>query len=159
MNLHRCFSGAAAIAVLASCGSAGEALTFKAPAGYTSVMSLGPFMQMWRGPNQGVLMLMAMPTEIDLDKAVSSSDVRDAEIQKKATIRICGGGQQAVYVSMIGERDVLGSPAPGSNAEKRQIDFLATNANGKTYMAMYMRPLGTPQDPAAEGAIHEICPK
>lgn len=145
-------------AVLAGCGSATDSITFKPPANYTVAASVGPFMQMWKGPQQSALMLMALPTKIDLAKAVSSSDIKGAEIEKESTIAICGN-QPAIYVSMIGEREAFGSAAPSGAAQKRQIDFLATNVNDKTYMAMYIRPVGTPSDPAAEGAIHNICTK
>jgi hypothetical protein len=143
-------------AVLAGCGSATDSITFKPPANYTMAASVGPFMQMWKGPQQSALMLMALPTKIDLAKAVSSSDIKGAEIEKESTIAICGN-QPAYYVSMIGDREEFGSAAPSGAAEKRQIDFLATNVNGKTYMAMYIRPVGAPADAGAEDAIHNVC--
>lgn len=148
----------AVAAVLAGCGSATDSTTFKAPANFTAAASVGPFMQMWKGPQESALMLMALPTKIDLDKAVTSSDIKDAQIKKETTISICAN-QPAVYVSMIGEHEAFGSPSPGGAVQKRQIDFLATNTNGKTYMAMYIRPLGTPEDPGAESAIHDVCSK
>jgi hypothetical protein len=120
-------------------------------------------MQLWKGPNETALMLMALPTQVDLNKAVTSTDIKDAEVQKTSKVQICGD-QPAIYVSMIGTESTsfTGSSAPsGTSAteEKHQIDLLATNARGKTYMAMYIRPVGTPADPAAEGAIHNVCPK
>jgi hypothetical protein len=157
MNNVRRLLAVASAAALAGCGSATDSITFKAPSNFTTAASVGPFMQMWTGPQHSALMLMALPTKIDLDKAVTSSDIKDATIQKQATIQICGN-QPAVYVSMIGQRETIGSAAPGGAEQKRQIDFLATNANGKTYMAMYMRPVGTPVDTAAEAAIRDICP-
>ncbi|MGA7572321.1 MAG: hypothetical protein WBG27_01390 [Candidatus Aquilonibacter sp.] len=143
-------------AVLAGCGSATDSITFKPPANYTVAASVGPFMQMWKGPQQSALMLMALPTKIDLAKAVSSSDIKGAQIEKESTIAICGD-QPAYYVSMIGDREEFGSAGPAGAAEKRQIDFLATNVNDKTYMAMYIRPVGTPADAGAEAAIHNVC--
>ena len=148
----------ASLAMLAACGSATDSITFKAPSNFTTAASVGPFMQMWTGPQRSALMLMALPTKIDLDKAVTSSDIKDATIEKESTIQICGN-QPAVFVSMIGQREAVGSASPGGAEQKRQIDFLATNANGKTYMAMYMRPVGTPADAGAENAIHDVCAK
>ena len=145
-------------AMLAGCGSASDSISFKAPANYAVAASVGPFMQMWKGPQHSALMLMALPTKIDLENAVNSADIKGAKIEKESTIAICGN-QPAIYVSLIGEREAFGSAAPGGEAEKRQIDFLATNVNDKTYMAMYIRPVGTPADSGAEGAIHNICSK
>jgi len=137
MNGFRWIAAAVCCAGLTACGSATDAVTFKAPAGYESAASLGPFMQLWKGPSEGVLMLMAMPTKIDLSKIVDNANVRDAQVLKQTSLRICGN-QPAVYASMIGERGELNaSPAPSVKAEKDRIDILATNVNGKTYMAMY----------------------
>lgn len=145
-------------ATLAGCGSATDSITFKAPVNYTVAASVGPFMQMWRGPQQSALMLMALPTKIDLDKAVTTADIKGASVEKESKIQICGN-QPAIYVSMIGERETFVSAAPGGAQQKRQIDFLATNVNDKTYMTMYIRPVGTPADPSAESAIHDVCSK
>ena len=145
-------------ALLADCGSATDSISFKAPANYTVAASVGPFMQMWKGPAQSALILMALPTKIDLDKAVTTADIKGAQVEKESTIRICGN-QSAIYVSVIGEHETFGSSAPGGTEQKRQIDFLATNVNDKTYMAMYIRPVGTPADGGAEAAIHNVCTK
>jgi hypothetical protein len=146
--------------VLTGCGSATDAVTFKAPANYTAAAQIGPFMQLWRGPNHNSLALMAFPAKIDLDKATTNSDIKNAQVVKHSTIQICGN-QSAYYVSMIGEHDVPGTASPGaaSTEEKRQIDLLATDVGGKTYMAMYIRPIGTAADDAAEDAIRNVCSK
>lgn len=158
MKHDRWLVACALTAILAGCGSATDSITFKAPANYTMAASVGPFMQMWKGPQQSALMLMALPTKIDLDKAVTTSDIKGAQVEKESTIQICGN-QSAIYVSMIGEREELGSASPGGAQQKRQIDFLATNVNGKTYMAMYIRPVGAPSDAGAQSAIHNVCAK
>ena len=145
----------AATAVLAGCGSATDSVTFEAPSSYTQTASIGPFMQIWSGPNQNRLMLMALPTQMDIHKAVSSSNVQDAHVEHEAQVEICGH-QPAYYVSMIGTSSDPGGTGPKA---RHQVDFLATAANGKTYIAMYFRPVGTPADPSAERAIHDVCPK
>jgi hypothetical protein len=157
MNARRWFAGLVSLAALAGCGSATDAVTFKAPAGFTSAFSVGPFMQLWTGPQDSALMLMALPKKVDLNQAINSSSVRDAQIEKQAAVKICGN-QPALYISMIGtSHTTIGSPAPA--AHKSQIDMIATEVNDKTYMAMYMRPVGAPADAAAETAIHDVCPK
>ena len=143
---------------LTGCGSASDAVTFKAPASYASAAQIGPFMQVWRGPQQSSLALMAFPGKIDLDKAMTSSNVKDAQVLKQSTIQICGN-QPAYYVSMIGNGEAFGTSSPGVTNEKRQVDLLVTDVGGKTYMAMYVRLVGTSADPAAEDAIRNVCSK
>ena len=141
---------------LAGCGSATDAVTFKPPANYASAAQLGPFMHLWRGPQRSALVLMAFPTKIDFDEAITSSNVKDARVLKQSSIRICGN-QPAYYASMIGEGDSFGTATPGVTVEKRQVDLLMTDVGGRTYMAMYVRPVGTPEDTAAEDAIRNVC--
>jgi hypothetical protein len=155
MSLQRSIAIAAAVVVLAGCGSAADSVTFEAPSGYTQTASIGPFMQIWSGPKQNRLMLMALPTQVDIHKAVSNSNVQDEHVEQQAQIEICGH-QPAYYVSMTGTSS---DPAGSGPKTRHQVDFLATAANGKTYIAMYFRPVGTPADPSAESAIHNVCPK
>ena len=160
MSTQRSFAFLAVLAcgfALDGCGSATDAVTFKAPANYASAAQLGPFMQIWKGPRDNSLMLMALPTKVDLDKAMTSSNVKDAHVLKQSSIQICGN-QPAYVVSMIGSGESLGS-SPGVTREKRQVDLLATDVGGKTYMAIYARPVGTPADSAAEDAIRNVCSK
>jgi hypothetical protein len=160
MSVHRWLMGATTTVILAACGSATDATTFAAPPGYTTAVSVGPFAQVWRGANtRSAIILMALPGEIDYKDITSESNVKDAEIIKQQPVKICGN-QDAHYYSMIGDVEVESreSPPPGE-ARKQQIDVIATHLNGKTYLAMYTRPEGTTEDTAAEGAIHEICPK
>jgi len=158
MNKQRKIALLAVTAMLAGCGSATDAVTFKPPAGFMSSVSVGPFMQAWSGPNQSMLMLMAMPTKIDLQHTISNSTVSNADIEKQMRITICGN-QEALYADMVGNPQGNKTPAPGAKEQKERIEFLATTVSGKTYMAMYLRPLGTPPDPQAESAIRNVCPK
>ncbi|HUA08191.1 MAG TPA: hypothetical protein VMA98_02885 [Candidatus Acidoferrales bacterium] len=143
---------------LAGCGSATDAVTFKAPPNYTASVSVGPFMQLWRGPQDNALMLMALPTKTDLKNLSAESNVKDAQVLEASSTHICGN-QPAYYFSVVGEHEEPGSGSSGSTQEKRQIDMIATYAGSKTYLAMYIRPVGSPADPAAEAAIHNICPR
>ncbi len=158
MNMQRKVALFAVTAMLAGCGSATDAVTFKPPAGFISSVSVGPFMQAWSGPNQSMLMLMAMPTKINLKQTISNSTVSNADIEKQMTITICGD-QSALYADMVGNPQGDKTPAPGAKQQKERIEFLATNVSGRTYMAMYLRPLGAPPDAQAESAIRNVCPK
>jgi len=155
MMLRR-ISALALLAPLAACGTASDAITFKAPAGYAQAASIGPFMQIWNTPDkQNVMMLIALPAKIDLDKSTSQSDLQDADVKVKKHVKICGN-QEAVYADIVGEAKNTGT---GQAPRKMHIEFVATNVSDKTYMAMYMRPLNAPVNPAADAAIRDICPK
>jgi hypothetical protein len=157
MSMHRWLIGAGATLALAACGSPTDATSFQAPPGYVSAVSIGPFMQVWRGPqghHTGVI-LMALPGEIAFSKITENSNVKDAKVLKSEDMKICNG-QDAYYVSMTGE---MAEGQDTKQAETQQIDVVATHLNGKTYMAMYVREKGAPTDPSAETAIRGICPK
>jgi hypothetical protein len=145
---------AASIAALAlsACGSATDAVSFTAPPSFHTKASLGPFMQMWQGKDEHeVLILMALPVQGDLNKAMSQSDLKDADAQK---ITICGN-QPAMFAQGEGHSRTGSS----SSTETSKIEVVATVVRGKTYLAMYTRPLKAPADPAAEKAIKDVCPK
>lgn len=157
MSMHRWLMSAGAVVALAACGSATDATTFQPPPGYTAAVSVGPLFKVWRGPKsrrEGIV-FMALPTEIEYSKIGDNTTVQDAQILKHADLKICGS-QDAYYLSMIGKTQEAQSADPG---EKELIDVVATHLNGKTYMAMYIRPRGTAGDPAAESALKGICPK
>ncbi len=158
MSIHRWLTALGLAVVLAGCGSATDATSFTAPSGYTTAVSIGPFAQVWRGPNHAGVVLMALPTEIEFKDIVSNSDVKNAQVLKAQPVKICGS-QDAYYYSMIGETHEAGTSAPDAPAAKQKIDVIATHLDGKTYMAMYIRPVGTADDPAAETAIKGVCPK
>ncbi len=159
MNMHRALVALAVVVALAACGSATDATSFQAPPGYTQVVSVGPFVRVWGGPKHGGVVLMALPTKIEYDSIVTSSDVKDAQVLKQQAVRICGS-QDAYYYSMLGETEQYkGQASPGGQQVKQQIDVIATHLNDKTYLAMYIRPRNTPEDTAAETAIRGICPK
>jgi hypothetical protein len=157
MKLREPFAALSMMLVLSACGSATDAVTFKAPPGFKLDVSVGPFMQTWSGPHGSVMMLMAIPTKIDLTKRIENSPVGSAKVERDEPLTICGN-QPARLGEMTGTGVQVGSPVPSGN-QLQQIDFLATSVNGKSYMAMYVRPEHQPADPAAEAALRNICPK
>ncbi len=155
MKMRR-LSALALFAALAACGTASDAVTFQAPPGYTQAASIGPFIQVWDTANkQNIMMLMALPAKIDLNDAMSQSDIQDAQVKLKQNVKICGS-QQAIFADIVGTSKTA---ATGQAPRKMNIEFLATNVHEKTYMAIYMRPLSAPVDAAADRAIRNICPK
>jgi hypothetical protein len=155
--MKRAIAALCAAAALCSCGSATDHVTFQPPPEFKPSVSIGPFGQMWEGPNHTMMMLMAFPTQLDLDKSVSQTGMKDTTMQHEAHVKICGD-QEALFGNMIGNSRTAGDAAQ-KNAKPQQIEFLATNVSGKTYMAMYMRPQGAPADTAAQAALHKVCPK
>jgi hypothetical protein len=145
-----------ALATLAACGSASDSVTFQAPPGFTQAASIGPFVQVWNtADKQSLITLMALPVKMDLNKTINQASISDAKVTLKRNIKICGD-QLAIFADIIGESK---SAAPGVTPSKKHIEFLATDANDKTYVTMYMRPVAAAADPAAEAAIQKICPK
>lgn len=151
----RLFLFAGAVALLAGCGSATDSITFQVPPSFHPKASFGPFMQVWAAAPHNDIVLISMPTQIDLNKTVSQADLNDARLQKKEHIKICNGSQDALFVLLQGDSKVDDDSSSGP----AQVEFLATDVRGKTYLAMYARPLHSPADPAAEAAIRNVCPK
>jgi hypothetical protein len=155
---HRAIALIALACLLSACGSASDAVTFTAPPAYKADVSIGPFAQTWSGPGHSMIMLMALPTKMDINKPMQGSPVGNATIQRDQKITICNG-QAARYGEMEGTSVAVGSPNPGGKRAAEEIEFVMTSIQGKTYMALYARPLGALPDRAAETAIHNVCPK
>jgi hypothetical protein len=151
------FAACIAAFTLSACGSATDAVSFTAPPGFHTKASLGPFMQMWQGKDEReLLILMALPVQGDLNKAMSESDLKDADAKK---ITICGD-QAAMFAQGVGHGHVgISGTTASTSTEPTNIEVIATVVRGKTYLAMYSRPLKAPADPAAEKAIKDVCPK
>ncbi len=113
-------------------------------------------MQVWEHEPHSVLVLISLPVQTDLSKAMSQADLKDGQLQKREQIKICSGSQDALFATGEGESKV--GPTD-SNSKPSEVEFLATNVKGKTYLAMYARPLKSRADPAAQAAIRHICPK
>ena len=155
MKMRR-LTALALFAALAACGTASDAVTFRAPPGFTQAASIGPFVEVWNtADKQSILTLMALPAKIDLQNAMSQSNIQDAQVKLKQNVKICGN-QQAIFADIVGASKTA---TTGQAPHKMNIEFLATNIHEKTYMAVYMRPLNAPVDAAADRAIRNICPK
>lgn len=155
---HRTIAFVTTAALLTACGSASDAVTFKAPPGYVAQVSIGPFAQTWQGPHDGVLMLMAIPKPLDLNKPLQTAPIASGKIERDEAIAICGN-QPARYAEMTASKVVVGSATPDAEDRPEAIDFVATAIGGKTYMAIYIRPVGTAADPAAQAALRNVCPR
>jgi hypothetical protein len=142
---------AAAAATLAGCGftsSPGDSLTFKAPKGWRASPGIMGFMQFWQGPADGeVLMLIRSPKPLKTSEVFSNADLRDADLQTEKPIDICGN-QPARYFKAKGK---------WKSQRDSTVEMVMSNAGGATYMAMYVHPQGTPANPDAETAIHQLC--
>lgn len=161
--MRRLIAVAVCLFAVAGCGSASDAVTFTAPPDYKAAASIGPFAQIWNGPDHNTMMLMAIPTRVDISKHVTQSPVGGGgDVVSDKAVTICDD-QPARLADMHGEGisvSVGGSAAPTSVKGRRQdVEFLLTVVNGKTYMAIYSRPLGSAPDRAAEAALHNVCPK
>jgi hypothetical protein len=151
---RRTIAAAAAVLALAACGNATDNTTFSPPANFHSAASIGPFMQIWESGPRSVLMLMAMPFKTKIDEAMSQAQIKGSADMKTSKVAICDGKQQAIFASGEGQTSTTSSDKTPS-----EIELIVTEINGKTYMAMYGRPLHAPADAAAEAAIRNVCPK
>jgi hypothetical protein len=152
----RILAASAALAALAGCGSPTDNTTFAPPASFHSIASIGPFVQMWQSGSDQMLMLFAMPVKSDLHDAMSQANVKDIAEMNTETIKICDGKQQAIFVT----GDTVGkTSSDGKTTKPQKLEMILTDISGKTYMAMYMRPMQTPADTAAEASIKNLCTK
>lgn len=163
MNTRRIISAVLATAsliALAACGSATDSITFTAPAGYETKASLGPFMQIWANTKDehSVLVLIALPVKSNLQEAMGKAQIQDGSLSEAKPITICGN-QAAFYAEGTGKVTTTGDSSGTKTAKPSKIEILATEVKGKTYLAMYGRPLSAPVDPAADKAVHNVCPK
>lgn len=146
-----------------ACGSVSDSIDFRPPAGYESKASLGPFMELWESPDKrSAIMLMQVPTEVDIDKALNSANVKNSKITARKRITICGH-QPAMLLGMTGTTTgsnvKIGIGEGSSKTENSDIDFVMTHLDGKSYFSMYARPIHTVADPSAENAIRGLCAK
>ncbi|MDP9110061.1 MAG: hypothetical protein M3M96_00295 [Candidatus Eremiobacteraeota bacterium] len=147
---------------LAACGSVSDSVTFHAPPGFVSKAALGPFMEVWESvDNRSALMVMQIPGEVDINKAMSSANVKSAKVVKKQQITICGS-QPAVFAELTGTTGSnikIGIGDGSTKTENSNIDFIVTHANGSSYFGMYAWPIHDAPDPAAQSAIRALCAK
>jgi hypothetical protein len=158
----RFLAAATAATLLAACGSVTDSVGFHVPSHYETRVSFGPFMQIWSTPDErSTLMLMQFPTNVDINKALNSAEIKDAKIEKREKITICGN-QAADFAHIVGTTSTdikIGVNAGKSTTRASNIDFLATAVNGKTYFALYVWPLKDAPNPESEAALRGVCAK
>lgn len=111
-------------------------------------------MRLWESSPHTDIILLALPVQVKLDEAIAQSNVKHAHIEQRGYTTICGR-QRAFFARMQGDSSTGGTGTP----VRSEVQLLATNVKGKTYLAIYIRPLRSPADPAAERAIRNVCPK
>ena len=148
----------AALLVASGCGftsSPADNLTFKAPPGWQASPGIMGFMQFWKAPGSGdeVLMLLRSPKRIPTNDVMTTANVKDAKIESTQQVTICNG-QSAEYVKAQGTAQNLTTKSSNSN-----LEMIISDANGTTYMAMYLYPLGAAPNAQATAALRELCAK
>ena len=140
-----------ACVVLAGCGSVTSGIDFKAPAGWTTFSLMGRF-QMWMkqgaDKNKAELVMLVRGQSADtMDFKQIPQAGTSIRNQKLSTIKICGN-QRAQYVSAVGT---------GKNGGDESLEMVSAPVGDQSFLAMYIRPVGTKPDPAAEAAIRSLC--
>jgi hypothetical protein len=153
-----CLALCVAAVLLSACGftsNPAEGLQFQAPAGWKSSPGIMGFMQFWRPATDDgeLLMLVKSPKPLQAKEVFSNSQLhgtlKDVTIQELRTIQICGN-QSATYLEAQGESERQG---------RDQVEMIMTSTGGNTYMAMYVRPMGSAPNAAAAAAVRQLCPK
>ncbi len=97
-------------------------------------------------------MLFKSPKPLQPRDVFSTTELQDtlkhATVERRQTIEICGG-QPATYVEARGS---------GSRGDDR-IEMVMTTTGGKSYFAMYLRPLEAAPNSMAQAALQELCAK
>ncbi|HTA38136.1 MAG TPA: hypothetical protein VK760_03630 [Candidatus Acidoferrales bacterium] len=151
--------GIAALALVATvataaCGgltkSPADGLTFKAPTDWASSPGIMGMMQFWTSADKKqVLMLFRVPADFKTDQAFNSAEVKDAHIESQKPVKVCGS-QDAEYTKAIATSSRTG--------DDNNLEMVSTkNADG-VLMGMYIYPIGTKPDAAADAAIYQLCP-
>ncbi len=146
---------ALALAGCAFSSSPADDLQFKAPAGWQSSPGIMGFMQFWRpaSSDQEVLMLFKSPKPLKPSEVLTSNDleasIKDVKIERETTIRICGNQPATIF-------QAVGTSSKGVQA---RVDMVMSDAGGKTYFALYIRPAGGPSNADAMSALRELCAK
>lgn len=167
MKLRPAFAMAAIalFTTLTACGSASDGITFAAPPGWTSKMSMLSFMTAYESPDKTqMLMLMKLPFQSnDFTSATKQGSAKNVTLTQKSQIKICGN-QDALFASGTGDIQTINEAKDSAQnkptkKDNDRMDMVVTAVNGATYLAMYVRPITMAADKTAEGAIHNLCPK
>jgi hypothetical protein len=148
----------AAAALLCGCGftsSPADGLTFTAPSGWQASPGIMGFMQFWKAPNdpEEVLMLFRSPKQLSTSDVFNNAKLKDTRVEARQTITICGN-QPATYFKGEAQSSVDNGPS-----KPHTVEMTMTNANGATYFALYVYPVGHAADAQAETALHQLCVK
>jgi hypothetical protein len=155
-NMKRFIVPALYASLLGGCGltsSPADGLVFRPPSGWQGSPGIMGFMQFWKSPTRSdeVLMLFRSPKQIDPNQVISSAKLRDTRIERRQQIKICGN-QPAVSFTGVGA-------SSNGNTTEAEMQMVMTNANGASYFAMYVYPVGVRPNGEALAALHELCPK
>lgn len=149
------YSGAAL--VVAGCGFSGspaDGLRFQPPPGWHSSKWVMGFMQFWSSPSEReVIMLFRSPKPLPAGDVFSNQQMqqrlKDVTVVRHNSTVICGN-QPATYIQAQGS---------SSRGGDDTVEMITTAAQGTSYMAMYVRPMGSAPNPSAETALRQLCPK
>jgi hypothetical protein len=150
-------SAAAAAIATSGCGltaSPADNIDFAAPKGWTSSPGIAGFMQFWRSPRDGeVLMLFRSPKPVATQDIFKSADVKDVQIESEKSIQICDGQQPAQQFTLRAKSE--------SNNETHDVNAttVMSTTGGATYFAVYVHRVETPANTDAVAATHDLCPK
>ncbi len=97
-------------------------------------------------------MLFKSPKPLQPRDVFSTTELQDtlkhATVERRQTIEICGA-QPATYVEARGS---------GRRGDDR-IEMVMTSTGGKSYFAMYLRPLEAAPNSMAQAALRQLCAK
>ncbi|HEY3676027.1 MAG TPA: hypothetical protein VGK84_08565 [Candidatus Tumulicola sp.] len=151
------FMAAAAALATSGCGltaSPADNINFVAPKGWNSSPGIAGFMQFWRSPREGeVLMLFRSPKPIKTEDVLQSANLRDAQIESRKVITLCDGQQQAQEFQSRGKIE------NGNESHDVGANIVMSTSNGATYFAVYVHRIEMPADAEAVAATHELCQK
>jgi hypothetical protein len=151
------FMAAAAALTTSGCGltaSPADNINFVAPKGWNSSPGIAGFMQFWRSPREGeVLMLFRSPKPVSTSDIFRSADVKDVQVESQKAIEICDGQQAAQQFNLRAK-----SESGGETHDVNATTVMSTSG-GATYFAVYVHRVETPVDAGAVAATHELCQK
>lgn len=158
MTLSKCVALLAAAAVtLTGCAnltkSPAQGLTFKPPAGWTASPGIFGVTQIWVSPKTAAgtqeLLLLKLPVVATSRDIIDQGQFQNAHIQVRRHVTICGNAS-ATYVQF--------NATARSQHQDVEGETVMTARNGKTLVAMYIRPLGAKADPQVAASIYQLCP-
>lgn len=142
--------------VFAGCGSVTQGIAFQPPAGWTGTPAMFGRFQIWmksgqsKDSNQILMLIKGDPRHMHGDLTnLPPQYSSNLKVVKSGTTRLCGGTQQAQ--ELVGE-------GTDKNGKRSAVEMTSDVIGADRYIAMYIHPLGVRPDPAAESAIHSLCP-